>query len=204
MSMSELQVAKTALAQTIVDFNRKGWSPATSTNYSLREYGLGFFWVSKSGKDKAYFTENDFMEVDLLGVPSPAFSAIKPSAETLIHCAIYEMFPTATCIVHSHSQESVCLSSLVKNDISFEGYEVQKAFEGQSTHDATVTIPVLDNTQDMVEFSQRLIASKTSLLHHCFVIRKHGTYAWGNSVAEAKRHLEALEYLIACELKLRS
>jgi methylthioribulose-1-phosphate dehydratase len=38
------------------------------------------------------------------------------------------------------------------------------------------------------------------LNHHCFIIRGHGTYAWGRDLFEAKRHLETLEYLCHCEL----
>jgi len=37
------------------------------------------------------------------------------------------------------------------------------------------------------------------LKNHCFLIRGHGTYAWGKDLSEAKRHLETLEYLCHCE-----
>jgi methylthioribulose-1-phosphate dehydratase len=202
--VSELQQNKIVLAQLIQDFNQRGWSPATSTNYSLREnYDSDTFWVSKSGKDKANFTENDFMEVDLAGNPTAEFSEIKPSAETLIHCAIYEMFPFTTCIVHSHSKDSVCISEQLKTEFVLKGYEVQKAFEGETTHDAELKIPIFENTQDIIAFSRILKENKSILQNHSFIMRKHGTYAWGKSIADAKRHLEALEYLISCELILR-
>ncbi|WP_420137295.1 class II aldolase/adducin family protein [Sphingomonas sp.] len=31
----------------------------------------------------------------------------------------------------------------------------------------------------------------------------HGLYAWGRTMAEARRHLEAFEFLFAAELELR-
>jgi methylthioribulose-1-phosphate dehydratase len=203
--MSELKKNKETLAQLICAFNTKGWSPATSTNYSLRETPVSqTFWVSKSGLDKAHFTVNDFMEVDFIGNPTNAFKGIVPSAETLIHCAIYQLFPDTTCVLHSHSLDSVVLSSLLKDKLVVEGYEIQKALKAQTTHDAKIEIPVFENTQDIAAFSQ-LLTKKTALLaQQIFIMKKHGSYTWGSSIAEAKRYLEALEYLISSELKLQS
>jgi methylthioribulose-1-phosphate dehydratase len=36
-----------------------------------------------------------------------------------------------------------------------------------------------------------------------YIIAGHGVYAWGESVAEALRHIEALDYLFECELRLQ-
>ena len=36
---------------------------------------------------------------------------------------------------------------------------------------------------------------------HGVLIRGHGLYAMGNSVAETRRHIEGLEFLFACELE---
>ena len=36
-----------------------------------------------------------------------------------------------------------------------------------------------------------------------YLIRAHGLYAWGADASEAWRHLEALEYLLRCELDAR-
>ncbi|MFY7944014.1 MAG: class II aldolase/adducin family protein, partial [Crocinitomicaceae bacterium] len=57
-------------------------------------------------------------------------------------------------------------------------------------------------SQDMSFFEKELIYRKALLENHCFIIRKHGTYAWGSSLFEAKRHLETLDYL--CEVKLKT
>ena len=32
-------------------------------------------------------------------------------------------------------------------------------------------------------------------------IAGHGLYAWGRSMAEARRHVEAFDFLLACELE---
>ena len=35
------------------------------------------------------------------------------------------------------------------------------------------------------------------------LIDGHGLYAWGRDMPEARRHLEAFEFLLGCELELR-
>jgi methylthioribulose-1-phosphate dehydratase len=36
-----------------------------------------------------------------------------------------------------------------------------------------------------------------------YLIAGHGLYAWGRDGAEAMRHLEAIEFMLECELDLR-
>jgi methylthioribulose-1-phosphate dehydratase len=81
---------------------------------------------------------------------------------------------------------------------------VLKGFDGITTHETTVECPIFDNTQDMGAFSELLKEQKHRLTIPAFIMRKHGTYAWGNSLFEAKRHLETIEYLLECEWKLRN
>lgn len=195
---------KKELAEVIRTYHQKGWSPATSTNYSFRLAGdLDKIYVSKSGIDKSQFTENDFMEVDFDGKPYPEFDGIRPSAETLIHCKLYQLFPEMMCIVHSHSIYSVLHSAVHQDFVSLEGYEVLKGFEGIKTHEVKVELPIFDNDQNMVNFSKILEVNKDRLRIPAFIMRKHGTYAWGRDLFEAKRHLETAEYLLEVEWKLR-
>jgi methylthioribulose-1-phosphate dehydratase len=43
----------------------------------------------------------------------------------------------------------------------------------------------------------------TEQIHHVYLIDGHGAYAWGATMGEARRHLDALEFLLRCELELR-
>lgn len=191
---------KQELAQTIRNYHQKGWSPATSTNYSFRH--AGDTYVSRSCIDKSAFSEDDFICVDSKGHPTEAFKGIKPSAETLIHCVLYGLFPETGVILHAHSVYSVLNSQKYEEELIFEGYEIQKGFKGQQTHLGQVSIPILDNTQDMEEFARWMEARQSEFSNHCFIIRNHGTYAWGETLFEAKRHLETLEYLLEVNWKL--
>lgn len=185
---------KQKLAETIRTYNHKGWSPATSTNYSFTDNN-NTIWVSRSGIDKSQFSEEDFITVNNNGIPTGEYSEIRPSAETLIHCTLYKLFPKTRVILHSHSVFPILVSSVYEKEVAFEGYEVQKGFAGETTHENTIAIPVFDNTQDMNDFAKTLTENVSKIKHHCFIMRKHGTYAWGQSLFEAKRHLETLEYL---------
>jgi len=198
--MNKSENLNVLLAETIRNYHQKGWSPATSTNYSFREtIEDTILFVSRSGVDKSQFEATDFIQVDFSGKPTPNFQHVKPSAETLIHCVLYELFPETQVILHSHSKFSVLMSQLSADILRFNGYEIQKGFAGQTTHEATVSIPIFDNSQDMIEFTAWMKQRKSELGNHCFIIRNHGTYAWGNSLFEAKRHLETIEYLLEVE-----
>lgn len=202
--MEDVATLKLRLAATIRAWHQKGWSPATSTNYSFRQENKPEeIHVSRSGIDKSQFSENDFMSVDLHGKALSGFESLRPSAETLIHCTLYNLFPETQCIVHSHSVYSVLHSAVENESVRISGYEVLKGFEGISTHEITVDCPIFDNTQDMTAFSALLRAQKDRLTIPAFIMRKHGTYAWGKNLFEAKRHLETIEYLLECEWRLK-
>lgn len=199
MSINE----KELLAETIRHYNLKGWSPATATNYSFKDTG-GTIWVSRSGVDKSQFSASDFIMVDANGTATGEFSHMKPSAETLIHCVIYALFPETKVILHSHSIYPILISAVLGPQISFEGYEIQKGFDGQTTHENYIDIPIFENTQDMQKFKEVMTEEAKRIQQHAFIIRKHGTYAWGKNLFEAKRHLETLDYLCQCEWMLKN
>lgn len=189
---------KEKLAETIRAYHLKGWSPATSTNYSFRENGQ--IWVSRSGVDKANFTPEDFILIDAQGKVLSPYEGIKPSDETMIHVLIYRLFPEAKVILHSHSKNPVCVSKKHELFFAVENYELQKGFSGVMSHKGEVKIPIFNNSQEMSDFDQWLHERKQEIQHHCFIIRQHGTYAWGENLFAAKRHLETLDYLCECEL----
>lgn len=195
-----------SLAELVRWMNGRGWSPGTSTNYSfLHPELLDIIVVSQSGIDKANFSSDDFMFVDLQGQPSNSYEEFKPSAETLIHAALYELFPETRFILHTHSKAATILSHIDKaeNNINFSGYEVLKGLPNINTHAASVEIPIFENDQDMVRFSNLLRENRNLLTNNSFLMEKHGLYVWGTSLFEAKRHLEIYEFLLDIELTLK-
>lgn len=178
-----------------------GYAPATSGNYSARLDG-GAMLVTMSGVHKGALGPGDFLVIEADGRARD--HGKKPSAETPLHRMIYGLIPSAGVVLHTHSVNATVLSRYFDRnaELVLEGYEILKAFHGVKTHQTTVRVPIFDNTQDMPGLAERV---RGRLAHAAtapgFLIRGHGLYAWGVDMAEARRHVEAFEFLFACELE---
>jgi methylthioribulose-1-phosphate dehydratase len=65
-----------------------------------------------------------------------------------------------------------------------------------SSHEHREWIPIVDNDQDMPRLAQRVAALLEQQPDiHAFALRRHGLYTWGETLAEAERHIEILEFL---------
>ncbi|MBX2812266.1 MAG: methylthioribulose 1-phosphate dehydratase [Myxococcales bacterium] len=187
-----------ALVNAVRSFHSRGWTPATSSNFSYRPETSTQFWVSQSGVDKAYFGPEHLMLVDSQGVAVPPESR-RPSAETGLHAMIYAMRPQARAVIHVHAPHSVAYARLylVDGAVCIQGWELQKGLQGVHSHTDEISIPVYENSQDIAALSSyigpRLAADQSS---HAFLLAGHGLYAFGSSVAEAKRHVEVVEGLL--------
>jgi methylthioribulose-1-phosphate dehydratase len=178
-------------------FHQRGWVPATAGNFSVRADAQSAL-VTASGRHKGELTPADFLHVDLQG---RALSKGKPSDETLLHCQIYRHAKGVGAVLHTHSPASTVLSRRCDN-VRLAGYELLKIFEGIKTHETAVEVPVFENDQDIVRLSAGVEASmNTGNAQHAYLIRGHGLYTWGRTVAEARHRVEALEFLFECELR---
>jgi methylthioribulose-1-phosphate dehydratase len=179
-----------------------GWTPATSSNFSMR-LDDRHAAITVSGRDKGRLTVDDIMVVDFAG--QPVATSHRPSAETLLHTQLYARYPGVGCVLHTHSRVQTVSSRLFapEGNLRLEGYELLKAFHGNHTHEMAIDVPVLANTQDMPELAQRVETLLDRQPMWGYLIDGHGLYAWGRTMAEARRHLEAFEFLFACELDLR-
>lgn len=184
------------------ELSRAGLTPATSSNFSLR-LDERHAAITVSGRDKGKLTEADIMVVDFHG--NPVGSEHRPSAETLLHTQLYHRFPEIGCVLHTHSQVQTIASRLYAADghIRLEGYELLKAFAGNTTHEAAIDLPVFANTQDMAQLAAQVDGLLDQKCMWGYLIDGHGLYAWGRDMTEARRHLEAFEFLLSCELELR-
>jgi len=179
-----------------------GWTPATSSNFSMR-LDERHAAITVSGRDKGRLTEADIMVVDLAG--QPVATDHRPSAETLLHTQLYARFPDLGCVLHTHSRTQTVASRLFarQGQVRLQGYELLKAFAGNHTHETAIEVPVLPNSQDMPALAARVERLLDAGPLWGYLIDGHGLYAWGKDMAEARRHLEAFDFLLACELDLR-
>ena len=179
-----------------------GWTPATSSNFS-RRLDDRHAAITVSGRDKGKLREADIMVVDFDG--RAVGSEHRPSAETLLHTQLYRRFPEIGCVLHTHSQVQTVASRLYAGagHVRLAGYELLKAFSGNTTHEAELDLPVLPNTQAMPSLAAQVDALLDRDCMWGYLIDGHGLYAWGREMADARRHLEAFEFLLGCELELR-
>ena len=179
-----------------------GLTPATSSNFSCRLDDAQAA-ITVSGRDKGRLAEADIMVVDFDG--NAVGSELRPSAETLLHTQLYRRYPEIGCVLHTHSQAQTIASRLYSGagHVRLEGYELLKAFAGNETHDTHVDVPVLSNTQDMRTLAAQVDALLDRQCMWGYLIDGHGLYTWGRDMAEARRHLDAFEFLLRCELELR-
>lgn len=175
----------------------RGWAPATSGNYSAR-LDDGSFAVTVSGTHKGRLDADGIMQVDAEG---QGLTPGRPSAETALHLALYRLFPEVGAVLHSHSPQAVGLSRAVQADQwVFNGHEMLKAYPGVTSHAGEIRLPIVANSQDMaeIEAAVRPVLGARGIAP-AYLIRGHGLYAWGASLDEAERVLEATEWLIAAE-----
>ena len=191
-----------ALVEACHWLGAKGWAPATGGNMSVRE-NADWCWLSESGKDKGSLTVDDFLQVEIATDRAP--SGRKPSAETGLHTLIYRLYPEANAVLHVHTVNATVLSRVEKlATLKLAGYEMQKSLSGQNSHLDAVSIPLFDNDQDIPALARRIeIYARQTPLSYGFLLRGHGLTCWGRSVAEARRHLEGLEFLFECEMQRR-
>jgi methylthioribulose-1-phosphate dehydratase len=187
--------------QAIIDagreLHRNGWVPATSGNLSAR-LGDGTVAVTVSGVHKGRMGRDDVMVVDACGA---SLDDRRPSAETLLHTQLYAWSADIGAVLHVHSRNATLISR-ARDEVVLEGYELLKALGGVTTHATTVRVPVVPNDQDI----PRLARSVQPLLGpdtRAYLIAGHGVYTWGATMNDALRHLEAFDFLFACELGSR-
>ncbi len=183
--------------------DQRGWVPATAGNISVRvrNTGADCIAITRSGGHKGFLDGSSVIAVDCEGRALTAGD--KPSAETLLHCQIYRSFPDIGAVLHGHSVAGTVLSLAEPSArIEFTGYELFKAFAGQRTHETTLSLPLFANDQNMT----RLAGVIGPLLQDCplgYYIRGHGAYVWAHDMDAALARLEALEFLLDCELARR-
>jgi methylthioribulose-1-phosphate dehydratase len=195
--LEDKQQAFAELREVKADLAAKGWFPATSGNLSIRvgefEPNDFTFAITSSGKDKSVHTPQDFLLVNEKGVPTEA-TGLKPSAETLIHCEIYRL-TGAGAIFHVHTVFNNLISELFweRGSIPVDGVELIKGFNIWEEA-AQIEIPILPNYAEIPRIAE-LVEQAVVPRIPGIVLRKHGIYAWGANAFEAKRHLEAFEFL---------
>jgi methylthioribulose-1-phosphate dehydratase len=194
-NFTELAVNLATIAR---GFYARGWLLGTSGNLSavVQREPLRLA-MSPSGVDKGELTPDEVLLVDE-NARIISEHAGKPSDESLLHIRVVRE-RGAGAVLHTHSIWNTILSDLYApaGGVTIEGYEMLKGLQGVSTHEHSEWLPIIDNSQDMPALAESirktLNENKTA---HGFLLRRHGLYSWGETLAQAKRHIEILEFLL--------
>ena len=195
---SEITEISQRLAEIGRRFDARGWVLGTSGNFSavVSRDPLRLA-ITSSGLSKGELTADGIVEIDeaaRLTAPGPG----KPSAEAQLHVEIVRV-RGAGAVLHTHSMWSTLLSDrhIAEGGLAVEGYEMLKGLEGVATHEHREWIPILENDQDMERLGGKV---RTALVEHpashAFLLRRHGMYTWGETLSQAVRHVEIVEFLL--------
>ena len=198
-----------AVAECLADIGRqfylRGWALGTSGNFSaVVDREPLRLAITATALDKGLLRGEQFLEIDAEATVMRGEG--RPSAETLLHLAIVKL-RDAGAVLHTHSVWSNVLTQWHADDsgVSIEGYEMLKGLDGVTTHEYREWLPILQNSQDMVSLSNQVAAKlQQTPKVHGFLLQQHGLYTWGKTLAEAKRHVEILEFLMETLVRARS
>ncbi len=185
-------------------FYARGWVLGTSGNFSavVSREPLELA-ITASAVHKGRLERSDILRCDehggVIGAPTAADSPAGrgPSAETRLHLEVAKR-RHAGAVLHTHSIWTTILSDLHGADggVGVEGYEMLKGLAGVPSHAHREWIPIVENDQDMARLAVRIGAMLDRHPEaHAFLLRRHGLYTWGDSLADAERHVEILEFL---------
>jgi methylthioribose-1-phosphate isomerase len=181
----------------------RGWMPGTSGNLSARLPGApDRVLITASGRDKGELTAQDMVVVDA-GTGDPVKpTALRASAETAIHAAVYRA-ADAQAVIHVHSPYATAVACRAGREaqttlVRLAHFELLK---GLSLADAAGTdLPVFPNwaevpriAADVADYYGHVPAAPPGLL-----IAGHGITTWGKDLAQARNRLECLESI--CQL----
>jgi len=185
------------LAEVGRSFYQRGWVLGTSGNFSalVSDKPLRLA-ITSTGLDKGALDQKQFLEID--DQARVVRGDGKPSAETALHLAIART-RRAGAVLHTHSLWSTVLSDAhaAAGAVTIEGFEMLKGLDGVHTHQHREILPIFENSQDIAVLAAQVQARlETDRAIHGFLLRRHGLYTWGRDLAEAKRHVEILEFLL--------
>ena len=193
---------KQTAAQALVDIGRRfdasGWVPASSGNFSIR-LSDDRFAITASGRHKGDLSQADILTIDSQG--QVLESNLKASYETGLHTQLYARDAGLGSVLHTHSVASTVISRMSGSSVELSGYELLKIFDGIETHDTSMQIPIYENDQNIEALAGRIDADmQRNGIGHAYLIRGHGIYTWGPDVKTTQYRVEALEFMLECEM----
>ena len=189
--MSKYQTVKKQIVQTAQELVDKGYLMATGGNISMRTLEQNAFAITPSNYDYMKMKAEDvcILNFDLEMLEGER----KPSVESAMHAAIYQVRGDVNAIVHTHQVYASALT-LIKAPIP-SLFDEQVRFLGRSVD----IIPYAPSGTGMLK---NTIAKHVKNHNNAFMMQNHGALIFGHDMERAVHNVEILEkcalaYLLA-------
>jgi len=182
---------KKLIVETAHELVRKGFLMATGGNLSLRVKGQNVFAVTPSNYDYMKMTPDDVCVLDFdLNMLE---GHLKPSVESAMHGAVYQVRGDVNAIIHTHQVYTSALT-LIKSPIPAL-FDEQARFLGRSVE----IIPYAPSGTGMLK---NTVAKHVKNHNNAFMMQNHGALVFGHDMERAVHNVEILEkcamaYLLA-------
>lgn len=189
--MGSFDSEKKLIVETAHELVRKGFLMATGGNLSLRVMGQNAFAITPSNYDYMKMTPEDvcILDFDL----NMLEGHLKPSVESAMHGAVYQVRGDVNAIVHTHQVYTSALT-LIKSPIPAL-FDEQARFLGRSVE----IIPYAPSGTGMLK---NTVAKHVKNHNNAFMMQNHGALVFGHDMERAVHNVEILEkcamaYLLA-------
>jgi L-ribulose-5-phosphate 4-epimerase len=189
--VSQYDSARQQIVQTAQELVHKGYLMATGGNVSVRIIGEDAFAITPSNFDYMKMTPEDVC------VLNSEFERLegkrKPSVESAMHGAVYQVRGDVNAIVHTHQVYASALT-LIRAPIPAL-FDEQARFLGRSVD----IIPYAPSGTGMLK---NTIAKYVQNHNNAFMMQNHGALIFGHDMERAVHNVEILEkcalaYLLA-------
>lgn len=189
--MGSFDSEKKLIVETAHELVRKGFLMATGGNLSLRVKGQNTFAITPSNYDYMKMTPEDvcILDFDL----NMLEGHLKPSVESAMHGAVYQVRADVNAIIHTHQVYTSALT-LIKSPIPAL-FDEQARFLGRSVE----IIPYAPSGTGMLKST---VAKHVRNHNNAFMMQNHGALVFGHDMERAVHNVEILEkcamaYLLA-------
>ena len=189
--MSTFGLQKKQIVETAQALVRKGYLMATGGNLSLRISGQQAFAITPSNYDYFKMTAEDVCVLDF--ELTRIEGHLKPSVESAMHGAVYQVRPDVNAIIHTH-QAYVSALTLIKAPIPAL-FDEQARFLGRS-------VDILPYAPSGTGWLKNVVAKHVRNHNNAFMMQNHGALVLGHDLERAGHNVEILEkcalaYLLA-------
>jgi L-ribulose-5-phosphate 4-epimerase len=183
--------AKQQIVETAQKLTRKGYLMATGGNLSIRIAGQNAFAITPSNYDYMKMVPQDICVLDFdLNMLE---GTLKPSVESAMHGAIYQVRGDVNAIVHTHQVYASTLA-LINAPIPTL-FDEQARFLGRR-------VEVIPYAPSGTGILKNTIAKNVKNHNNAYIMQNHGALCFGHDVERAEHNVEILEkcalaYLLA-------